>query len=98
MKAGMKVTVINSQHYFGRTWQLKVSTPKKEKVFYLGQDVKVCSRLLGMSPREVISEIGTDNIENGTEGADKLGRLIAERLGLTGRNMDKVEPWGLAVE
>lgn len=94
----MKATVMSSPHYFGRTWQLKVSTPKKEKVFFLGQDVKVCSRLLGMSPREVVAEIGTDNIGNGTKGADKLGRLIAERVGLTGRNMDKVEPWVLAVE
>ena len=94
----MKAEILSTPHYFGRTWQLKVSTPKKEKVFFLGQDVKVCSRLLGMTPKDVVQTIGTNNIGNGSKGAKKLGRLIADHVGLNGRNMDKVEPWAIAVE
>ena len=94
----MKATVISNPHYFGRTWQLRIKTKKDERTFFLGQDVKVCSRILGMSPRQVINEIGSDNIGNGTKGADRLGKFIADRIGVNGRNMKKLEAWALACE
>lgn len=94
----MKAEIFSTPYYFGRTWQLKASTPKKEKVFFLGQDVKVCRRLLGMTPDEVVQTIGTNDIGNGSKGAKRLGRLIADCVGLNGRNMDKVEAWEIAVE
>jgi hypothetical protein len=42
---------------FGMDWTLIIEDGDKRKGFFLGQDAKVCSRMLGMSPREVIFEI-----------------------------------------
>jgi len=77
---------------------LVVSTPKKTKSFYLGQDVKFCNRVLGMEPSYIVREIGTREIDNGTIGNQKLAKFICNQLNLNGRNFDKIEPWGLCAE
>ena len=95
MKAEIK---ISSSYGFDRNWTLVVSTAKKTKSFFLGQDVKFCSRVLGMEPSYVVQQIGTREIDNGTPGNKKLAKFILKELGLNGRNIDKIEPWGLCAQ
>jgi hypothetical protein len=95
MKAEIK---ISSNYGFDHNWTLVVSTPKKTKSFYLGQDVKFCNRVLGMEPSYIVREIGTREIDNGTIGNQKLAKFICNQLNLNGRNIDKIEPWGLCAE
>ena len=95
MKAEIK---IGSNYGFDHNWTLVVSTPKKTKSFYLGQDVKFCHRVLEMEVRYVVSKIGTREISEGTPGNKKLAKFICNELGLNGRNIDKIEPWGLCAE
>ena len=89
---------ISSNYGFDRNWTLIVSTAKKTKSFYLGQDVKFCSRVLGMDTAYVVEQIGTREIDNGTPGNKKLAKFICKELGLNDRNIDKIEPWGLCAE
>ena len=95
MQAEIKVT---SAYGFDRNWTLVVSTAKKEKSFYLGQDVKFCSRVLGMEPSYIIEQIGTREVDEGTIGNKKLAKFICEQLNLNGRNISKIEPWGLCAQ
>ncbi len=92
MKAEIK---ISSNYGFDHNWTLVVSTPKKTKEFYLGQDVKFCSRILGMDTSYVVQQIGTKVINEGSRGNKKLAKFICEKLKLNGKNIDKIEPWGL---
>jgi hypothetical protein len=89
---------ISSNYGFDHNWTLIVSTAKKTKSFYLGQDVKFCSRVLEMDTAYVVKQIGTREIDNGTSGNKKLAKFICKELGLNGRNIDKIEPWGLCAE
>jgi hypothetical protein len=89
---------ISSNYGFDHNWTLVVSTPKKTKSFYLGQDVKFCSRVLQMEPSYVIKQIGTGEIDEGTPGNEKLAKFICKELGLNGRNIDKIEPWSLCAQ
>ena len=89
---------ISSSYGFDHNWTLVVSTAKKTKSFYLGQDVKFCSRVLGMETSYVIQQIGTREVDNGTPGNKKLAKFICKELGLNGRNIDKIEPWGLCCQ
>jgi hypothetical protein len=95
MKAEIK---ISSNYGFDHNWTLVVSTPKKTKSFYLGQDVKFCNRVLEMDTSYVVQQIGTREIDNGTPGNKKLAKFICKELNLNGRNIDKIEPWGLCAE
>lgn len=95
MNAEIKITL---QYGFARYWTLVVSTKTKTKTFYLGQDVKFCSRVLGMEPSYVVRQIGTGEISEGTKGNEKLAKFICKELGLNGRNIDKFEPWALCAE
>jgi hypothetical protein len=95
MKAEIKIT---SNYGFDHNWTLILSTPKKTKSFYLGQDVKFCNRVLGMEPSYIVRQIGTGEISNGTKGNKKLAQFICNELGLNGRNIDKIEAWGLCAE
>ena len=89
MQAEIKVT---SAYGFDRNWTLVVSTAKKTKSFYLGQDVKFCSRVLGMEPSYIIEQIGTREVDK------KLAKFICEQLKLNGRNISKIEPWELCAQ
>jgi hypothetical protein len=95
MNAEIKIT---SNYGFDHNWTLVVSTPKKTKSFYLGQDVKFCNRVLGIEPRYIVQQIGTGEIDHGTLGNKKLAKFICKELNLNGRNIDKIEPWGLCAE
>jgi hypothetical protein len=89
---------ISSSYGFDHNWTLVVSTAKKTKSFYLGQDGKFCSRVLGMETSYVVQKIGTREISEGTPGNKKLAKFIVKELGLNGRNIDKIEPWGLCAQ
>lgn len=95
MKAEIK---IGSNYGFDHNWTLILSTTKKTKSFYLGQDVKFCHRVLGMEPSYIVQQIGTGEIDYGTPGNKKLAKFICNELGLNVRNIDKIEPWGLCAE
>ena len=95
MEAKIKIT---SSYGFDHNWTLVVSTKKKEKSFYLGQDVKFCSRVLGMEPSYIIEQIGTREIDEDTIGNKKLAEFICKQLNLNGRNISKIEPWGLCAQ
>lgn len=95
MKAEIEIT---SAYGFDHNWTLIVSTPKKTKRFYLGQDVKFCSRVLEMETSYVVQQIGTKEISKGTKGNKKLAKFICDTLGLHGRNINKIEPWGLCCQ
>ncbi len=95
MKAEIK---IGSNYGFDHNWTLILSTPKKTKSFYLGQDVKFCQRVLGVDTSYIVRQIGTREIGYGTPGNKKLAKFICNELGLNGINIDKIEPWGLCAE
>jgi len=85
--------LISSSYGFDHNWTLVVSTATKTKSFYLGQDVKFCGRVLGMSPSYVVSQIKTREIEEGTKGNTKLAKFICQSLGLNGKNIDAFQSW-----
>lgn len=95
MEAKIKIT---SSYGFDHNWTLVVSTAKKEKSFYLGQDVKFCNRVLGMEPSYIIEQIGTREIDENTIGNKKLAAFICKQLKLNGRNISKIEPWELCAQ
>jgi hypothetical protein len=95
MKASIQIT---SNYGFDHNWTLHIEINGKRKSFYLGQDVKVCSRLLHMQPRDVIQAIGTNDItsENGNK---KLAHFIVKTIKeIHSINFKDLQPWELAVE
>ena len=95
MKAEIK---ISSSYGFDHNWTLVLSTAKKTKSFFLGQDVKFCSRVLGIEPSYIVRQIGTGEISEGTPGNKKLAKFIVNELGLNGRTINNFEPWGFCAQ
>jgi hypothetical protein len=87
----MKI-IISSNYGFDHNWTLIV----KDKSFYLGQDVKFCQRILGMSPRYVVEQIGSANIQEEKINS-KLARFIVKQLGGT-KAIINLQPWELCAE
>ena len=83
---------ITSNYGFDHNWTLIV----KNKSFYLGQDVKFCHRILGMSPREIVQQIGSANIQEEKINS-KLARFIVKQLGGT-KAIINLQPWELCAE
>ena len=79
--------------YFGHDWTLHVNG----KAFYLGQDVKFCSRVLGMSGSEVVSAIGDADLSK-IETRESLARFIVDELGLTEEQIDSLQSWELCCQ
>lgn len=89
----MKVEITN-QYGFAHYWTLVY----RNKSYYLGQDVKVCNRLLNMLPRDVFQAIGTREIDKPT-GNKKLAQFIVKTLKETHSiNFKNLQPWDLAVD
>ena len=93
MKATIKIT--RGSYGFGHEWTLVVEGVKS---FYLGQDVKFCSRVLGMSPRDVVEAIGTGEISEGMASNTKLAKFIIKELGLTKKKMLALQTWELCAQ
>ena len=96
MKANI---IINSGSYgFGCTWTLTLTKQDGTyKAFYLGQDVKFCRRVLGMEPRYLVKQIGSNNL---TKEATKikLANFIIGYLGITKNELFTKEAWALCAE
>ena len=96
MKATIRITV--GGYGFAHNWSLEVEAKGFARSFYLGQDVKFCSRVLGMSPRDVVEAIGTGEISEGEAGNKKLAKFIIKELGLTLKKMNELDAWSLSAE
>lgn len=85
---------ITKQYGFAHYWTLVY----RNKYYYLGQDVKVCNRLLGMTPGYVAKEIGDNDLTN-EKTNKKLARFIVktikERHSIDFKDL---QPWSLSVE
>jgi len=96
MKANIEIYSVNYGGFVARNWTLVLTKDKLEKKFFLGQDAKFCSRVLGMQPREVIDAIGSDELFK-DEVKIKLAEFIVEQLELT-EEVFNLESWELACE
>lgn len=92
-RAAAEVVISAGPYGFGRTWELKAYGRK----FYLGQDAKVCSRLLHLCPSDVIEAIGGNNISD-DEINNKLALFIIDTVGLTSESAQDLEAWALACD
>jgi hypothetical protein len=95
MKANIIVT--QGSYGFGHEWTLECETKTTKKNFYLGQDVKFCSRVLGMDPADVVNAIGTNRLDTDS-GTKRLAKFIVVQLGLNGRNIKTMEAWDLCCQ
>ncbi len=85
----MKV-LIRSSYGFDHNWTLCVD----QKEFYLGQDIKFCSRVLGMSPSYVVQQIGGSELEDPKINT-RLAKFILKSLGLTKKKLMSMNTWDL---
>jgi hypothetical protein len=90
----MKIIITRVAYGFVHDWALVVG----EKRFYLGQDVKFCTRVLGMQPSDVVARIGTREISEGEVGNKRLAKFILSELGLTKRDLNKLNTWKLCAQ
>jgi hypothetical protein len=86
-----------STYGFDHNWILVCETPKQKRAFYLGQDVKFCNRVLGLTPRDIVEAIGTREITT-KQGNIKLAKFICKQLGINGKNMHKLQDWSICAE
>lgn len=84
---------IHSNYGFDHNWTLVAYG----RQFYLGQDVKFCSRVLGEDPRYIIENIGSNDLQHESTRR-KLARYIMDRLDLTAKNIKNLQPWSLCAE
>jgi hypothetical protein len=93
--------IVKRREDFGHDWILVLEAKKnkilKRKSFYLGQDVKFCSRVLGMSPRDIVDEIGSGDFTKASN-LKLLGKFISKRLGLSAKSIDKLNTWELCCQ
>jgi hypothetical protein len=94
MTAEIKISTYGFYH----NWTLVLTTPKAQRLFYLGQDVKFCTRVLGADPSDIVKKIGTAEIDHGTIGNKRLAKYICEQLKINGHSMKKLESWSLCAE
>lgn len=92
--------VTRNGYGFGHDWQLEVTKDGVTKQFYLGQDAKVCSRILGMRGSEVAEVVGSNDMRlESTRQA--IADLILEAIGVNEENEDEfmnLQPWEIAAE
>jgi hypothetical protein len=90
----MKIIITRGDYGFGHNWALVVG----DKRFYLGQDVKFCTRVLGMQPSDVVARIGTREIGEGEVGNKRLAKFILSELKITKKQLKNLEPWELCAQ
>jgi len=96
-----KVTMKRNGYGFGMDWSLEYNG----KSNMLGQDAKVCSRVLGCDPRDVINEIvkrtglsyeEARDIQDNEKANECLAEILIEAYGLT-EDLE-LDPWTLSVQ
>jgi len=99
----MKIKMTPNAYGFGMDWILEY----EGKEYFLGQDVKVCSRLLGCRPSDVIREIqditGLSEhesrlIKTNVVANKCLAEIIIDAYGDELNEESNLEPWELSVE
>lgn len=93
----MKASVIVTRGEFCHNWILQVEFGYKKKTikqFFLGQDVKFCTRVLGISPHELVRVIRGNQIED-PKVNKRLARYILGHIRLTTDELKKLESWEL---
>jgi hypothetical protein len=88
---------VSSNYGFEHSWTLVVEARKRSSSFYLGQDVKFCNRVLGMSPRQVINETKIKDLRT-QENLNSLAKWIAKQIGVNGNNHSKFNAWDFCAE
>ncbi len=101
---------VPNRYGFGRDWTLKVSRGSKSRSFWLGQDAKVTSRILGMDMRDAVDYYSK---KANSKDFDKVRKFIAEDIlatilyndserDIADADVDKLlkdaQDWSLAVE
>ena len=87
----MEVHITRGSYGFGHEWTLEAYG----KQYYLGQDVKFCSRVLGVSPSTIVSAIGSPEIEVPAVNK-RLARFICDELGITRKT--NINAWDLCAQ
>jgi len=80
---------------FSHNWYLHITTKMGTKTFWLGQDVKFCSRVLGMDTSYVVEQIGGRDLRI-PKVQKSLGKFIVKTLKLTEKQVDNLQTWELA--
>ena len=91
------VKLTPNEYGFGKDWNLQVTTMETSKTFYLGQDAKFCSKVLGIETKQVLNEIGEEKLKTKTS-LEKLGNFIVETLGLSEDEINQLQPWELCCQ
>lgn len=84
---------IGSNYGFDHNWTLIAYG----RQFYLGQDVKFCSRVLGQDTSHIVARIGSNDLSKPST-KHKLAMYIMKELGLNQENISQLEPWALCAE
>jgi len=84
---------ISTEYGFCHNWTLKAYG----KSFYLGQDVKFCSRVLGCDPSYIVKQIGSNDLSKETT-KKKLAKFIFDSLNLNRSNIKNLHSWQLCAE
>jgi hypothetical protein len=87
----MKVIITRRSYGFGHEWTLEAYG----KQYFLGQDVKFCSRVLGVSPSTIVSAIGSPEIEVPAVN-NRLAKFICNELGITRKT--NINAWDLCAQ
>jgi hypothetical protein len=87
------IHIENGNYGFAWTWTLDAFG----RQFYLGQDVKFCSRVLGMQPAEIVAQIGSNDLRE-DKTRQKLARFILRELNINSKNVAHLQSWDLCAE
>ena len=96
MKANIEIFHENYGGFMVHNWQLVLTKGKLEKKFFLGQDAKFCSRVLGMTTSDVIDAVGSTELFR-DEVKIKLAEFIVKQLELT-EDAFNLESWELSCQ
>jgi len=96
MKANIEIFHENYGGFMVHNWQLVLTKGKKEKKFFLGQDEKFCSRVLGMTTSDVVDAVGSSELFR-DEVKIKLAEFIVRRLKLTEEAFN-LQSWELSCQ
>jgi len=86
---------------FGHDWTLVVDFKSfgvvSRKRFFLGQDSKFCSRVLGVNPRQIQNVIGTNDLSVHSNRV-KLANYIYRSLELNHKKVRTLEVWEICAQ
>lgn len=83
MKPSILIQTNGSLHY----WTLRVVTKIKTYNFYLGNDIRFCTKVLKIQPQHLVNMLQTNQIQEGTEANIKLAKLICLLMDIDNRSV-----------